>query len=371
VSGQPGTAFDNSVINWILAAIIFVRLAKQHGLPDIATFDGFMENVRTSIYGDDIMFTMSARCLPWFTRRRYAEEAAKLGFTMTSADKVTPLDDIQISLDEMTFLKRGFRKIANQWVGPIEQSSIAKSCHWIRQPGAYMPSGGMFGEAFFLEATQGAIIRENLIQQLVELSLHGEPKFEEVREEINAKIAKKYDFAPILLSYQGALAAAGVISYEQFAPMWESKTADPFFYRADCSTTADLIEQKEIAKQTGDVNNGKNCRRYLYGKCKSKKCSFVHDEGLRAEIKRRAKQESAPRQKEKMNKSNSFLTTPFHEIVASLPSEPTKHTYATKSEDEQQYSEVSDHGWSPWSGPDGDDGCEWADHCLSDARASD
>jgi hypothetical protein len=80
MTGQPQTALDNSLINWIYATYVYMKLARVNE-PKKASFYYFMQNVRCSFYGDDNMISFHPEMREWFNFDTYSVECSKLGLT--------------------------------------------------------------------------------------------------------------------------------------------------------------------------------------------------------------------------------------------------------------------------------------------------
>ena len=233
VSGQPGTAFDNSLINWILVFLIYQRIMIEAGQPQHAGFATFMKEVALSVYGDDMMVTLGDIARKYFTLEAYIKTAALYGFTITPADKSSVGTTQQKHITEMTFLKRSFRKHGPSWVGPIELPSIWKACSWIRGAGAYVPSVDHEGYLVWKTSSDLSIIKENLEQQLVEVALHLDPSFfRETKNKINDALSS-LGMERITLSYASALTLAEVPTYENRTTS-ESGEAEEATSSANC-----------------------------------------------------------------------------------------------------------------------------------------
>lgn len=203
VSGQPGTAFDNSLVNWILVLMIWKRLAVKAGKPQLANIYEFMQNVELSVYGDDMFVTVSTEGLEFFTLDSYTVEARKIGFVITNAQKDGKMVPY-VPLTQMTFLKRGFVRVRSQWAGPLEIPSLGKSLKWLKGPGSYVFTGE------WRKVSDFGLIRMNCEQVLPEVSLHGKTLYDKVLEEINSGLVS-IGMEPIYMPYNSALGRAGIV----------------------------------------------------------------------------------------------------------------------------------------------------------------
>jgi len=208
VSGQPGTAFENSFVNILLVVQCFINIMKLHN-PHIASVSGFFKHVALSVYGDDMMVTLSAEVVEVFTIDKYAIEAAKYGFTITNAQKTADIAVKAIPLEELVFLKRHFVNIRGQWAGPIELASIGKSVTFIRGSGSYFPKRDELGNIQWRVSLDLGLIRANFESALRELSLHSEDLFYTYLEEVNRALIDE-DETPISAEFRGIQKIVGI-----------------------------------------------------------------------------------------------------------------------------------------------------------------
>jgi len=174
VSGQPGTAPENSVINWALCFIIWRRLALRASRSCYSYAD-FRQKVALAVYGDDLVCTVDAAELWWFNRNTFMQEAATLGFNVMDALKtgdIKPYDHI----DDLTFLKRRFVHHGHWVVGALEIPSILKSMLWMRKANGYMVDDKLMhdGKMVFPTGSVGPEFIETVGSGLTDLAMHGE-----------------------------------------------------------------------------------------------------------------------------------------------------------------------------------------------------
>lgn len=184
VSGQPGTAFDNSLVNWMLCYMIYKRVMIKRGLDHLATFNSFMTNTKPAFYGDDMLITLSNKVNRIFTLDEYILHAKEFGIDITDALKTGDVVKTR-KLEEMTFLKRTFVRHQKFWVGPIELASIAKALNWVKGCGSYKPTKNEEGIIEWRTTQELGTVRTNIELQLAELALHGENIYDKVRAEMN------------------------------------------------------------------------------------------------------------------------------------------------------------------------------------------
>lgn len=178
-TGQPQTALDNSLINFIYAVYVWKKLARTHN-PKLSNFTDFMEQVSCSFYGDDNVFTFNPVIRTWFNFDSYSLECKKLGLTVTPADKSLQTFPWK-PLDSLSFLKRSFVTLGetNQRYGALEKDSIQRMLDWatINKP-----------HRFWLEpdkiAYNRTLIGDVTEEILIESAFHGREFFEMVRNHL-------------------------------------------------------------------------------------------------------------------------------------------------------------------------------------------
>ena len=82
-------------------------------------------------FGDDNVVRISGPLLEWVTQEGITRELAKIGIIYTDEQKGTGVHGLR-SLDEVTFLKRGFRwePMAGVYVGSLEEEVIFEMLNW-------------------------------------------------------------------------------------------------------------------------------------------------------------------------------------------------------------------------------------------------
>jgi len=125
MTGQPQTALDNSLVNWIYAYYVWLELTEtRHGYRG---FSNFMKHLACSFYGDDNVITINPEILDWFNFDVYVAKCAELGLEVTPADKTGNYVAYQ-HIDQLTFLKRSFVKVQGSplYFGALELNSIQR-----------------------------------------------------------------------------------------------------------------------------------------------------------------------------------------------------------------------------------------------------
>jgi len=166
LSGNPGTAVENSLIMWALYYLVYQDLARMHA-PREQSFQSFMKNVRLSVYGDDNFCTVSDAVAPWFHFHSFKEYAAKYNFSVTDAAKsgedVLPLQPLRGT----EFLKRTFARNGKTWIAPLALKSIGKALMWINGRSSYEFRGE------WRTSDDRTTIKASLEALFPELALHG------------------------------------------------------------------------------------------------------------------------------------------------------------------------------------------------------
>lgn len=201
LSGCPGTAIENSIINWILYYCCFKKLAMKND-PSKANYMEFRKNVALSVYGDDNFCTVHPDCQSWFHFNSFREEALKFGIVVTSTAKDGKAMPNLQRLEELEFLKRNFRMDQGYVLAPLAKTSIIKSLAWIRDRGAYEPKKD---PPHFLLARNSKEIELNVIKACIEMSLHGKEEYEKFLLTLEEELIR-IKLMVILPTWQDALA---------------------------------------------------------------------------------------------------------------------------------------------------------------------
>ncbi|APG78996.1 hypothetical protein 1 [Changjiang picorna-like virus 14] len=122
-SGLFGTTPINSGVNLVAFFFAFKKLYP------LATSRDFLENVRSVSHGDDVLFSVSKE-FEGFTSENIGKALAEVGMIFTPADK-GGVASYARPIEETTFLKRGFKKIAGIYRAPLETTSSLEMANWI------------------------------------------------------------------------------------------------------------------------------------------------------------------------------------------------------------------------------------------------
>lgn len=122
-SGVFGTTAINSGVNLTAFYYAFRRIYPM------ASSLTFLEDVRTLTHGDDVIFAVSDR-LPLYTATNIGTALKEAGMTFTPALKGDKMFEAR-PIEEVTFLKRSFKKIGGVYRAPLATESSAEMCNWI------------------------------------------------------------------------------------------------------------------------------------------------------------------------------------------------------------------------------------------------
>lgn len=126
--GTPVVHEPGSLTNGGLRVVVNGRAGMKPLLPNL---DGrFLDYVRSMLYGDDFVHAPKPIIVPWYNQKTLYTYFAKEGMYLTDANK-QPFESATTPWDEVTFLKRGFRRDADTGhvMAPLEMGSIYKSLH--------------------------------------------------------------------------------------------------------------------------------------------------------------------------------------------------------------------------------------------------
>lgn len=106
ISGEPLTAYLNSVVNHVYYYYIWLKVCRRANRPKLCNHQAFWDNVGIAFYGDDAICTVKYDVQDIFNPEVFVAECAKFGVEVTPADKsgvcrFKPLIELE-------FLKRHF-----------------------------------------------------------------------------------------------------------------------------------------------------------------------------------------------------------------------------------------------------------------------
>lgn len=160
-SGCPLTAPLNCIVHSIAARYVFLDLATRY-CPEKATLRFYRQEVNHVNYGDDDVYNISDSVCEWFNQVTITESFKRIGMIYTDESKREGTVPWR-SLDEINFLKRGFRysQELGRYVAPLSLVTIREMPMWRhRTTDRYVGC------------------KEVLVDATLELSLHGEEVFD-------------------------------------------------------------------------------------------------------------------------------------------------------------------------------------------------
>lgn len=186
-SGQPTTADLNSVTN----ALMIVCAWLTAGIPDSVIASQF----RWITGGDDHVTGFPIEWADKAGSISVAKELKKLfGYTYTDEAKGSDLVAYK-AIEDVTFLKRSFKKIKGKMCAPLDLSVILETLNWMRNTSD----------------------RDNFEQRinmvLVELAQHGAEVFRECAPRI-ISLAHEHDFSVLYGTFDSAFAQTATFSFE-------------------------------------------------------------------------------------------------------------------------------------------------------------
>ncbi|APG76865.1 hypothetical protein 1 [Beihai sipunculid worm virus 5] len=185
VSGQPATAIDNCIFNIVYYFYTWMRLAQEHD-PGKASFHDFRHYVSFAVYGDDNVCTVHPDVRDWFNFATYkAILETELNQEITAADKTETVIPLR-PLHQLTFLKRGFKRVGPYVVGPLEDNCFAKMLQFTTMPRRHRWTEN---ESIRFDPTT---IRESMRSIILESSLKGKKFFEWIKQHLR-KQCRKYN----------------------------------------------------------------------------------------------------------------------------------------------------------------------------------
>lgn len=131
-SGNPGTAFVNSAQGLWMMIRAWLEITAGSSY---STIERFFEHVYLVDYGDDVALNISSEAISFFNQNTLTRVMKKL-FDIEFTDEKKTGDAIPDSrmLDEITFLKRGFRfeEDIQLYVSPMDEHVLLDILNWVR-----------------------------------------------------------------------------------------------------------------------------------------------------------------------------------------------------------------------------------------------
>lgn len=177
-SGFPGTTtincFDN-ITDMILAF---------HDVTGLEV-ESFWDYVALIVYGDDNIMSVHPDVVKFFNQSTIPQAMEKLGRKYTDDKKKADSSAPYRNLQQVTFLKRSFRKLENKWLAPLDLESVLLIPYWGK---THMGEKEILGE--MVECS------------LQELSLHEPKVWDEYAPKISGAATKYAKYIPKMLVKQ-------------------------------------------------------------------------------------------------------------------------------------------------------------------------
>nr|DAZ87936.1 TPA_asm: hypothetical protein [Procofluvi virus] len=157
-SGNPGTTIINSLFQMIMFRVCYLTAKKENALPLSCDF---RDKVKMVTYGDDGVLSVHPDVRDIFNQSTITKYMKQYGLTYTNEAKNDTKYTLR-NLEEVSFLKRGFRNDAGTWTAPLDLDTIIEMCLWVKGP-----------------LTKVATI-ENVHNAFRELVLHGPETYRQV-----------------------------------------------------------------------------------------------------------------------------------------------------------------------------------------------
>lgn len=154
-SGHPLTTIVNSMYALFTITACYVKRTGD--------YSNMWSNAYICTYGDDNVVGVSDAVSDVFNQVTVAEDMRAFALTYTSDRKDGELQPY-VSIDEITFLKRSFRRSENEggWCAPLDMNSILYRMYWYHNKRSFARD-----------------FQQNAREVLLELSLHDESEWQQ------------------------------------------------------------------------------------------------------------------------------------------------------------------------------------------------
>lgn len=175
-SGNPMTTVINSMYNSLSMRIVYCLM--------FGSTEGFVDYVSMVSYGDDNVVNISSAIIDNFNQETISEYYSKIGMTYTDESKGKNKTVPYRTLDNIEFLKRGFRKFQGRYEAPLTLDTVLEMVNWVRGT---------------LDVRE--LCKINVVKACEELALHSKEVFEHWTRVM--KIAcRRVDLHPEIHSYE-------------------------------------------------------------------------------------------------------------------------------------------------------------------------
>lgn len=168
-SGNPLTTVINSIyVNIVLRMAWVVCMGGS-----VYSLSRFRTEVFLVAYGDDNLISVSKEALEFFNYRTIQIALRTFGLEYTDENKSAVLP-ICKRLEEVTFLKRGFRWNGKRWLAPLDWDTVRQMTYWYRHGPNVCQR-----------------IADNMCNSLSEATLHGKERFNEIFNVVEARLREE------------------------------------------------------------------------------------------------------------------------------------------------------------------------------------
>ncbi|APG77415.1 hypothetical protein 1 [Wuhan spider virus 6] len=139
VSGQPGTAMDNSIVHFMKVMYAFYKIMRIK-MPHLANLAAFLQYVVVKVYGDDGVYSVHPEIIKIFNFFTFKEIMDELNMVCTPASK-DGVPQAFLKVLDFEFLKRKTIKRGAYYMGGLNKESFIKmlgycfgpSHHWVKE----------------------------------------------------------------------------------------------------------------------------------------------------------------------------------------------------------------------------------------------
>jgi len=158
-SGNPLTSVMNSIFGMIAFRLMWMRCTQGVYCTRALSLKGFQEHVRLLMYGDDNLLNVSEHAIDAFNQKTMIAVAPEFGLKYTSDVKDDPNPPEYRTIENVSFLKRTFRReaLVLRRVAPLDLDTVLEMTYYTKRGGSEV-----------------SITVDNIGNTLRELSLHGE-----------------------------------------------------------------------------------------------------------------------------------------------------------------------------------------------------
>lgn len=133
-SGSPLTIILNTLANMCYIYVMFMEIVPR----EFRSVRMFIEHLAFFVNGDDCLMSRTPSLAPFFTARAFVECGKTHGLTITPGSKIESDLDRDVSLEEVVYLKRQFRRhraFPGRYVAVLKERSIHGLFNWIHDSG--------------------------------------------------------------------------------------------------------------------------------------------------------------------------------------------------------------------------------------------